>query len=134
MAFLARIATTGAEPIELVSEPATRAAAPRFSDLEWSVIRLAQVDRPWTIRPVGRLRRWWNRLIGQPNPQLANPRLEALRKIAVLSWRFGFTVGGDDVRDFLAAGFTIDQYELLVTTVREQATTPARRFPAEVLA
>ena len=64
------------------------------------------------------------------SPELANPRLEALRRISVLSWHFGFTVPGDDVADFLSAGFSPDQYELLVTSIRRALSSSAQRIPA----
>ena len=105
-----------------------------FSPLEWSIIRLARVDRLWTIRPEGRLRRAWNWLLGRGNPKLANGRLEALRKISVLSWNYGFTVPGDDVADFLSAGFSADQYELLVSSVSRASSVAAVRHLKGVLA
>lgn len=111
-AFLDRFATEAAAPV------APAVAAPEFSDLEWSVIRLARRDRLWTLRPYGRVRRFFRWLTGLGiNPKLADPRLEALRRISVLSWNFGFTVPGDDVADFVAAGFDHDQYELLVSSI-----------------
>ena len=70
---------------------------PDFSPLEWSVIRLARIDRLWTIREPGRLRRLSNWLLARGNPSLANQKLEALRRMAVLSWHYGFTVPGEDV-------------------------------------
>jgi hypothetical protein len=123
MAYLARI-----QPAEATILPATavveeRTAVPRFSDLEWSIIRLARMDRLWTLRTPTRVSRFFRRLLGRnPNPALANPRLEALRRMSVLSWHFGFTVPGEDVAEFLQAGFSLDQYELLVSTVRSTAT------------
>lgn len=123
MAYLARI-----EPAEvtLLSAHATvqeHVAEPRFSDLEWSIIRLARLDRLWTLRTSTRFSRFFRRLLGRnPNPSLANPRLEALRQMAVLSWHYGFTVPGEDVAEFLRAGFSLEQYELLVSTVRSAAT------------
>jgi hypothetical protein len=48
----------------------------------------------------------------------------------VLSWHFGFTVSGDDVADFLSAGFTSDQYELLVISIGnglKSRSTPGAR-------
>lgn len=119
MAYLARI-----EPAEASFQSGSphyeRAVAePRFSDLEWSIIRLARIDRLWTLREPTRLSRFFRRVIGRnPNPRLANPRLEALRQMAVLSWHYGFTVPGEDVAEFLQAGFSLEQYELLVSTVR----------------
>ena len=136
MAYLARIETSDAQPL-LSMRPAPKPAPVveriGFSPLEWSIVRLARMDRLWTIRPLGPLRRLWNWLTGRGNPQLASERLEALRRIAVLSWHFGFTIPGRDVRDFLAAGFTADQYELLVNRVRE-AVTSNREFGPEALA
>lgn len=118
MAFLARIESNGAQAIAL---PAIvrGSVADDFTALEWSVIRLARVDRLSTIRSPGALRRLWNWWSGGGTYELANERLEALRKIAVLSWHFGFTVPGSDVTDFLSAGFSPEQYELLVSTVRD---------------
>ena len=60
------------------------------------------------------------------SPELANERLEALRRMAVLSWHFGFTVPGDDVANFLSAGFSPDQYELMVASIRAAIGTPQR--------
>ena len=127
MAYLARI-----EPAQETFLPTAIASAvvaerqqaePRFSDLEWSIIRLARLDRLWTLRASTRVSRFFRRLIGRnPNPALANERLEALRRMAVLSWHFGFTVPGEDLAEFLQAGFSLEQYELLVSTVRSAAT------------
>jgi hypothetical protein len=119
MAYLARIepahaALVPAAPVPL-DEPIPEA---QFSDLEWSIIRLAKVDRLWTLRPATRLRRFLNRLLARnPNPTLANPKLESLRRMAVLSWHFGFTVAGEDVAEFIESGFSLEQYELLVISV-----------------
>ena len=89
------------------------------------MIRYANRDRLWTVRPFGPLRQLWNWWGGRGNPKLASERLEALRTAAVLSRIFGFTVPGEDVAAFLSAGFTADQYELLVRSVRE-AQRPRR--------
>jgi hypothetical protein len=122
MAYLARIEPSGADAI---APPAMAGPRTDFSPLEWSVIRLARVDRLWSIRSPGRLGRFWNWLVGRGNPELANDQLEALRKMAVLSWHYGFTVDGIAVADFLSAGFSLTQYELLVTSVtRAGAVSP----------
>ena len=106
MAYLARIEPNGRRCHRPSGDRHARASIPTFSALEWSVIRLARIDALWTIRPAGPVRRFWNWLPGRVNPELANPQLEALRKIAVLSWHYGFTVAGEDVADFLSAGFS----------------------------
>jgi hypothetical protein len=126
MACLARIEPQTAEPIDL-RVPANDTDQPAFSPLEWSVIGYARQDSLATLREPGRLGRFWKWLIGrQGSPKLANERLEALRRIAVLSWHFGFTVPGRDVTDFLSAGFTPDQYELMVSSIRAAISTPKR--------
>jgi hypothetical protein len=132
MAYLARI-----EPLEsqLVGLPAGMqriAPKPEFSALEWSIIRLSRGDGLSSIRAPGPLLRFTRWLLGRSvNPRLASERLEALRRISVLSWHFGFSVPGEDVADFLSAGFTPDQYELLVSTIR---APQLRTIEGEVLA
>lgn len=123
MGYLARIEPPHAAYISVSLPTEERPPEPQFSDLEWSIIGLAKLDGLWTIRPATRLTSFLRRLMGRnPNPSLANERLEALRQIAVLSWHFGFTVPGEDVADFLAAGFSAEQYELLVTSIRRTAS------------
>ncbi|QNP43892.1 hypothetical protein H9L15_04515 [Sphingomonas daechungensis] len=65
MAYLARIDAQDAQPIAL---PALASATPDFSKLEWSIIRLARIDRLWTIRAAGRVRKFYNWMIGRGNP------------------------------------------------------------------
>lgn len=127
MAYAARIEPQTAEPITRKGIPANDTGVPEFTSLEWSVIRLARVDSVSTLRPAGRLSRFWRWLMGRTgSPQLANERLEALRRMAVLSWHYGFTVPGDDVADFLSAGFSPDQYELMVSSIRAALRIPQR--------
>lgn len=133
MAYLARIESHTAQPVAFLPRivPATVPAvpAPEFSALEWSVIRLARVDGLSTLRPPGPVVRFINWLVGRNgNPKLANPQLEALRRMAVLSWHFGFTVPGDDIAEFFAAGFSPDQYELMVHSVRAAVSAGSQRI------
>ena len=130
MAYLARIEPSDNQTIAQLASAAE--PEPQFSALEWSIIHLARNDGLSTIREPGPVRRFFNWFIGQTrNPKLANERLEALRRISVLSWIFGFSVPGEDVSDFLSAGFTLDQYELLVSSVR---APQLRTIAGEVLA
>lgn len=127
MAYLAKIEPQAASPMALTGVPANDTAKPDFSALEWSIIRLARVDGLSTLRAPGRLRRFWNWLMGRTGgPELANERLEALRRMAVLSWHYGFTVPGDDVANFLSQGFSPDQYELMVRSIRAAVGAPQR--------
>ena len=129
MAYLAKIETQDSRPVALPAIAANSNRRPNFSPLEWSIIRLARIDRLWTIRTAGRLRRFWNWFVGRGNPELANPKLEALRRMAVLTWHFGFTVPGEDVSEFISAGFSPDQYELMAGSINA-ALSSSRRIPA----
>ena len=127
MAYLAKIEPQNASPIALMGIPANDTAKPDFSKLEWSIIRLARVDSLSTLRAPGRFRRFWSWLMGRSGTlELANERLEALRRMAVLSWHYGFTVPGDDVAHFLSQGFSPDQYELMVRSIRAAIGSPQR--------
>jgi len=125
MAHLARIEPHTAEPVKLTIVAANDFAQPDFSRLEWSIIRLAKVDGLSTLRGPGLWSRFVNWLMGRSGgPELANERLEALRRMAVLSWHYGFTVPGEDVASFLSAGFSPDQYELMVRSIRAAISGP----------
>lgn len=126
MAYLSRIEPHDAQPVTLTAANDVSRPEPAFSNLEWSVVRLARVDSLWTIRTAGRLRRIWNWVVGRGNPELANPKLEALRRMAVLTWHYGFTVPGDDVANFISAGFSPDQYELMAGSINAALSTPRR--------
>ncbi|HXG80780.1 MAG TPA: hypothetical protein VNJ05_03180 [Sphingomicrobium sp.] len=127
MAYAVRIDPQEARAIALTAIPANDTAKPEFSPLEWSIIRLSKRDGLSTLRPAGRIRRFVNWLLGRKgSPELANGRLEALRRMAVLSWHFGFSVPGDDVANFLSAGFSPDQYELMVRSIRAAIGSPQR--------
>ena len=116
-----------ADPIAILSKPANDTEKADFSELEWSVIRFARQDGLATLHEPGRIGRFWKWLIGrQGSPKLANERLEALRRMAVLSWHNGFTVHGDDVAEFFSAGFSPDQYQLLVTSIWSVLSGPKR--------
>lgn len=89
-----------------------------FTPLEWSVVALAERDRLSTLRAPGRFARVMERLFRSVHdPRLADGRLEALRRMAVLSWHHGFVVPGHEVRAFVAAGYSSEQYESLVTSI-----------------
>lgn len=100
--------------------PEPVAAAPAaLSALEWSVVALAQRDRLSSLSQPGVLSVALGKVFGTRwrNPHLADPRLEALRRMAVLSWHRGFAVPANEVKAFLRAGFTTDQYELMLASI-----------------
>ena len=106
----------------LVPAPAApKADSPAgFSALEWSVVMLARHDRPSSLREPGRVAIWLGRIFGEAlNRRLADPRLEALRRMAVLTWHHSYSVPKAELKAFFAAGFDTDHYELLGKRVAE---------------
>ncbi|WP_454280932.1 hypothetical protein [Sphingomonas sp. Marseille-Q8236] len=107
----------------------------RLSALEWQVVALARRDRIASLRAPGKLSRALGSIFGETrNPRLADPSLEALRRMAVLSWHHGYSVPSHEVRAFLAAGYTADQYELMVdsiATALSSSRRPARLATSE---
>lgn len=97
-----------------------------FSALEWSVIALAERDRIASLATPGRLATAFGTLFAtqRRSPSLADPRLEALRRIAVLHWRKGDAVAAAETARFLSAGFSAGQYDTLRASI---ATARARR-------
>lgn len=99
--------------------PAAPMPRPRLSALEWSVVALAAKDPLSSLRTPGRMAVAMGALFGdRRRSALADPRLEALRRIAVLSRHQGYTVAPTEIRAFVAAGFSEDQYELIVDSLR----------------
>lgn len=89
-----------------------------FSALEWSVIALAKRDPLRSLGRPSRLSRAMGSLFGLgTRSTLADPRLEALRRMAVLAWRRGFALPLAEIDRFLAAGFHEAQIETLVESV-----------------
>ena len=103
----------------LASDMADHAAEPaaRLSALEWLVVALARKDSPASLRQPGRFASAIRTLFKHHNPMLADERLEALRRMAVLSWRRGYAVPAREMEAFFAAGFTPGQYEALLASI-----------------
>ncbi|WP_174296585.1 hypothetical protein [Sphingomonas bacterium] len=100
---------------DVARRPSIAVEAPaRLTALEWSVVAIAWSDRLSSLRRPGRLARALGGVFGGHNPRLADPALEALRRMAVLTWRRGYTVPPHEVSAFRAAGYSAEQYELLV--------------------
>jgi len=102
-----------------VAAPADVATVTGLSGLEWSVVAIAQKDRLSSLKTPGRMSMAMGVIFGKQNanPQLADPRLEALRRMSVLAWHHGFAVPRHEIRRFHEAGFTADQYEMLLASV-----------------
>ncbi len=95
------------------SEPASHLSA-----LEWSVVAIARDDRLSSLRAPSRLSVAMGGLFGsRHNPRLADPQLEALRRMAVLSWHHGYTVPTSALTAFTDAGYTMAQYETMLASI-----------------
>ena len=96
-----------------------RTAAPspeeaRFAPLELKVIALAEADPVASIGSPTRSRRFFERWFGFKLPRpLANERLEALRRFAVLARVSGGRLPAEEVKHFLTAGFSLLQARAL---------------------
>lgn len=109
-------------PVAALAAPKAKPAG--FSALEWSVVMLARLDRPSSLREPGRVGRLLGAIFGDSyNRRLADPKLEALRRMAVLTWHHGYAVTTVQIDAFLAAGFTTDHYDLLGRRVADVLST-----------
>ena len=128
----ARVSAPAARPV-VVSEAAPQVQRaeeerPVLTELEHSVIGIARQDGLSTLRQPGRLTRWLGLVFGvRISPQLADPKLEALRRIAVLSWKRGYAIASAEVKAFLASGYSPAFYELVVDTIASARQAEARR-------
>jgi hypothetical protein len=100
--------------VEVVEVASESAPAPDFTPLEWSVIGLAQKDAMRSVRPRRILHRIVERLLGLASAQrLADPRLETLRRFAVLVRSRGLPQPEKELSRFLQAGFGARHVEIL---------------------
>lgn len=95
-----------------VSEGRTRRRLPperpaTLSRLEETVVALSAFDHPRTVRPAGRVARALQRLFGNDTDKsLANSRLEALRRYALLYRVEGASMSPEEGDMFEASGFS----------------------------
>ncbi len=109
-------------------QSATNDEAARFSALEWSVVAVAQHDRLSSLNAPGRMSAALGALFGERhNLRLADARLEALRRMAVLSWHHGNAVPASELAAFHAAGFTAHHYETLLASISSGRAARSRK-------
>lgn len=98
--------------------PAPDRDVARFTGTEWAVVRLARGDTLASIGPGTRLGTLILRLFGLERVnRLADPRLEALRQVAVLCWRRGGAIDQFATATLTAHGFDRDQIASLCAHV-----------------
>ena len=89
-----------------------------FSALEWSVIALAERDTLGSLATPGRMSRALGSVFGRgTRTRLADPRLEAVRRLAVYARHRGFGVPITEIANFHSVGFSEAQMETLITSV-----------------
>jgi hypothetical protein len=124
---------TSAQMAQTDTAPATRAPAKLamgalYSQREWLVIDLARNDRISSLREESEIMEFLRLIFGfQRARPLSDPKLEALRRMAVMSWHHGFNVDAGDVDDFIAAGFTLDHYEAMLGHIGCERALSTRR-------
>ena len=107
-----------ASPVTSRTQAVAAPAPTGFSALEWSVIALAKRDTLRSLAGPSRMSRAMGSLFGLSTAsRLADPRLEALRRLSVYAWRRGFALPMAEIQGFLAAGFVEAQIETLVESV-----------------
>jgi len=102
--------------------------ATTFTHREWTIVRLAREDGLSSIREESRFGRLVRAIFGikKKNP-LSDGGLEALRRMAVLSWHNGYNVAPSEIGNFLQAGYSERQYEVLVAGIVAERAAPRGR-------
>jgi hypothetical protein len=110
--------------------PKTDIGPPRLSALEWSIVALAERGSLASLREPGRIATALGSLFGRRDRRLADDRLEALRRIAVFAWHYSWKVPISELRAFVAAGFSLDQYELVQASISRGRAARRQRIAA----
>lgn len=117
-------------PFEIFDTPAratlSRVAEPALSAIERDVISASLRDPVWSLGPSGRVRRalHWIFDARRPNP-LADARLEALRRFAVLIRHFGDRLDSAEADRLALAGYSPSQIRI---AARQVASAPTRSW------
>jgi hypothetical protein len=102
-----------------------------FAASEWAVIRMARRDPLASIARPSRLGYLVRALFGiEPPNRLADPRLEALRRVAVRCWRGDGSLERLDLEELISEGFAVEQALRLTAYVRltrAQSAPPTQR-------
>jgi len=104
-----------------------------FTALEWRVIALARHDGLDSTRSASRIASAVRGLFGFADTnRLADPRLEALRRVTVMAWHRGDRLPDAPVAEFLAQGFSRAHLVLLLGEIARRRgadrTAPAQGF------
>ena len=96
-----------------------------LTELDWKVIDMARADGPRSINPDGRFTRFMRDFFGLPIArQLANKKLEALRRFSVRAWYWDL-IRSSDVRALVEAGYSsVDVFQILAHVAGYRGFTP----------
>lgn len=104
------------------------APRPSLTALEWSVVALAQRDSLSSLEKPGRIATAMAVLFGgNRDNRLADPRLEALRRLSVHAWHRGFAVPASEIDAFQEAGFGPEHLELVITSISRDRSQGRRK-------
>lgn len=129
MAYLDLQEPTSIPPLALAitPQPDRTEASRGFASIEWEVIAFAQHDGLASLSEPGWVSRAFAWLFGSsPTFRLADPRLETLRRLAVLAWNRGYAVPVSAMKAFRTAGYSVDQLELLFANISARRPTRGR--------
>jgi len=119
-------------PAPAVRAPQPEVVPPALTALEWSIVAMAEKDGISSLREPSRFVSALRSLFGVRRPnRLANDRLESLRRLAIYAWHHHWNVPDSELREFLAAGFSMDHYQLVQTSIDKARTSRVaqnRRF------
>lgn len=108
------------QPARKASPEAETQASVGLSDLEWSIVGMAARDSLASLRTANRFWSLVNAIFGiKPANRLANDKLESLRRIAVLAWRYRWNVPQSELQAFLDAGYSSDHFNLLQNRIAQ---------------
>nr|WP_315382736.1 hypothetical protein [uncultured Sphingomonas sp.] len=102
-------------------QPGTTQAVAALTPLEWQVVAIAQRDRLSSLQAPSRWARFLAIFFGadRASPRLADSKLEALRRIAVLAWHKGYALPKQEIAAFHASGYSLEHLELLLARVSQ---------------
>lgn len=99
-----------------------------FSQREWTIIRLAREDGLSSLREDSEFREFLRLVFGfERKRPLSNPRLEVLRRIAVLGWHHGYNIAGSELSAFFAAGYSPDHFDAMLAHIGAERAASAKR-------
>lgn len=103
------------------------APPPAFEQREWAVVGFARMDGLSSLRQSTLIEQATAWLFGRRmNRRLADPRLEVLRRLAVLAWHHGCAVPVSAIDAFKNEGFSVDQLEILFAGISAERTQASR--------